>query len=287
MSNKRTFGKMCVGRLFVGFVAVGCAVSQRSLAQRDDSPSVSEQDECALSLSPPVWPEKRVVNAVLFQGVTYRQRTPRALNFDGQMYTADVAIPLLMRAFFDQTRPTEDRERALRTLSPIDSQLAGTPYIAKLIEYSENCDNRDLKLAILGTVARSLDARGLALFSTILRQEQDPVFRLAAAGPLAAWNVRSGVHALLGLLDSELMVSESQPLWWVVLKGLEDLNNLKDWGFPMATVKAEVDQINDREERLVIYRQRWKTWFANNEPRFADWKPGDTLPEITKAKARG
>jgi hypothetical protein len=130
-------------------------------------------------------------------------------------------------------------------------------------------------------VGGSLDRRALPLLFTSLTQEQDPIFQLSAAGPLAGWNVREGVGALVKLLDSELMLSETQPLWWGVLRGLEDLDNLNDWGFPMTEVKEEVEQIEDLQERWLVYRQRWKGWFANNEHRFPDWKPGDPLPEVS------
>jgi hypothetical protein len=65
-----------------------------------------------------------------------------------------------------------------------------------------------------------------------------------------------------------------------VLGGLEDLNDLKDWGFPITDVKEEVEEIEDFKARYATYRERWKEWFAENKQRFPDWKAGDPLPEV-------
>jgi hypothetical protein len=191
-----------------------------------------------------------------------------------------------MNAFFDESRPSEDRGNALRALGRVGSQLAGTLWIPRLIKYADKCNSRDLKLALVQLVASSYDPRGLPLLSSTLSQERDWEFEFSAAGPLAAWNIRDGVRTLLKLLDSEVMLSERQPLWWAVLRGLEDLNDVKGWGFPTAQVREEIETIEDWGKRMTVYRQRWKEWFAENEQQFPDWKPVDPLPRPAELDPR-
>jgi len=239
-----------------------------------------------LHVCPPIWPEKRVVDTVLTQGVTFRQSAPRTLTVDGREYVADAAIPVLMSVFFDEEKPIEDRARSLRTLGPIASRLVRSQWVPKLVDYAGHCENRQLKLLAVQILAGSCDRRALPLLSKLLSGEQDAIVRFSLAGPLAAWSIRDGVRGLVELLDSKVRLSEHRPLWSSVLQGLEELNDIKAWGFPMAQVKEAMDQIGDGQVRLAAYRQRWKEWFAENEDRFPDWKPSDPLPEVAPPEKR-
>lgn len=250
----RALWRLVTGRMLLAAVATSCAMGQAQITVHDESSRAFQERARTLHVCPPIWPEKRVVDTVLTQGVTYRQSAPRTLTIDGRKYIADAAIPVLMSVLLDEEKAIEDRARSLRTLGRIASQLVESQWIPKLVDYAEQCENPDLKLLTVQILAGSLDRRGLPLLSKLLSGEQDAILRFSLAGPLAAWNVRDGVRGLVELLDSTLKLSEDRPLWSPVLQGLEELNDIKAWGFPMAQVKKAMDQIGDGQVRLVLQR---------------------------------
>ncbi len=62
----------------------------------------------------------------------------------------------------------------------------------------------------------------------------------------------------------------------------ETKNRLKGWGFPDQEIRKAIEGRAglDREAFVASYTAEIKKWFAENERRFPDWKPGDPLPEV-------
>ena len=128
-------------------------------------------------------------------------------------------------------------------------------------------------------LAGCYDPRALGVLYGSLRDVNEGVRMFAGAG-LAARNVRDGLAELIRLLDSSKMLSQTQPQWYSVLAGLEQMNQLNGWGFPNKEITDSARRsTGNRVQFRAVLITRWEEWFAENEQRFPEWKPGDPLPE--------
>jgi hypothetical protein len=61
-------------------------------------------------------------------------------------------------------------------------------------------------------------------------------------------------------------------------------NARKGWGFPEEEVRMALKDRTDLDDdqKAAAYIAEIKKWFAQNEHRFPDWKPGDPLPKINR-----
>jgi hypothetical protein len=128
------------------------------------------------------------------------------------------------------------------------------------------------------------------LFTRVLEHEKDHTVRLSAASALAQWNARRGVAELVMLLDSDEVFP--QPVYSpygrnigdIVLGGFLSKSRDKGWGFPEEEVRNSIEAQAGLGEAMMkaLYiaevKAAIKKWFAENQDRFPDWKPGDPLP---------
>jgi hypothetical protein len=153
--------------------------------------------------------------------------------------------------------------------------------LAKLYDVASESE----KYGILICFKASDDPRGIPLFMHVLDGEKNMKLRLSAAGALAHWNIRRGVAELVNLLESKDMLSQPARMPYVrdnALDLFETKNSVKGWGFPAEDIRKSIEGGLglEREQFVALYTAEIKKWFAENDHRFPDWKPGDPLPAI-------
>jgi hypothetical protein len=143
--------------------------------------------------------------------------------------------------------------------------------------------DRSEKVALLFCLAENKDPRALPLFGEILDTQKEEYLRLPAAYGLAMWNARRGVRELIELLSVKQTES---PIRYPGIIGdkaarlLSRLNYWKSWWAPEAVLQAVAEaRAEVHDEVLDSCHAELKKWFAGNEHRFPDWKPGDPLPD--------
>jgi len=114
--------------------------------------------------------------------------------------------------------------------------------------------------------------------------ETDSMMRLYSAVALAQWNVRSGVAALIESIEEACIDATSKDPAVCKEAGNELVwfNTHKGWGLPLDDMRRSVEGQGglNQQDMGALYVSAIKTWFAENEHRFPDWKPGDPLPEV-------
>ena len=185
----------------------------------------------------------------------------------------------------NQSSAQGERERALDRLGMLSTQLNGRNCVEELIALYGSMRTREEKGALLLCLTKSLDRRGLPLLYDAVETETDPVVRLFAALGVAKWNVRRGVAELVSLFESRDVLSPSRMPYVrdYALESFRDANARKAWGFAEEGVHKSIegrDDLND-DQKIALYIAEIKKWFAGNEHRFPDWKPGDPLPEVS------
>jgi hypothetical protein len=163
------------------------------------------------------------------------------------------------------------------------THLRGHPCLRELeILYDKGgeLEKQEILLCFLG----SRDPRAVALSSRVLEKEQDMKLRLTATSVLAGWNIRRGVAELVKLVESQESLPPPARMPYVrdyALESFHHANTRKGWGLnDEETRKSIEDRAQNREEFVLLYAVEIKKWFAENEHRFPDWKPGDALPEV-------
>ena len=107
------------------------------------------------------------------------------------------------------------------------------------------------------------------------------VARFQGAYALARWNIRQGVRALINLLESGEVGPEGQRFSNEVMKVLQLLNSQENWGLSENEIAQKIGESGsglNRDQKSALHIAEIKKWFAENENRFPDWKPGDPLP---------
>lgn len=241
---------------------------------------------------------------------------PTSVKWHGREYDVESGIAALL----DLIRHPEKSDGhwnsavALTYLSMLDRHLKDRPCLDELATLYDGPGEVN-KGGILLCFKGSDDPRGIPVFIRTLDREQDMKLRLSAAAGLAQWNVRRGVAELVDLLESKEILP--QPARMVYVRdNARDLfrtkNRLKGWGFPDEEIRKSIgtqvgfdpeesrkrSEFGDeetrkavetrarvvREEFVALYISEIKKWFAENEHRFPDWKPGDPLPEASSGK---
>ena len=230
----------------------------------------------AFSASPTIW--------------TVGQEKEEEVSWQGKRYPATEGVDLLMKAALE---PSGDHDRilSLRRLEYMGSHLRKTERIPQLMKLYGRLTDRPEKVYLLFCLARSKDQRALPLFAEILDRRQEEYLRLPASYGLALWNVRRGVRELIELLSVKQTEKPIRPPGIIADEAahlLYRLNYWKSWWAPEAALQAAIEARTEvHDEVLDSCHAELKKWFAENEHRFPDWKPGDPLPEVPKSKDNG
>lgn len=236
------------------------------------------------------------------------RRLPTSVRWKEREYDVDTGIGVLMGAVRDPEKDTNERELALIGLAMLRTKLKGHPCLdelAQLYDAANEPERGGILICLLG----ARDPRGIPVFLRALDNERNMKLRLWAADALVAWNLRRGVAELIGLLDSKEVLPNPVRMPYVRDNALESLrksNAHKGWGIPDEEIRSAIDtqlgidreafkrgESVDEETRKSIeaqtrglrekfdamYFAEIRKWFAENEHRFPDWKPGDPLPE--------
>jgi hypothetical protein len=192
-------------------------------------------------------------------------------------------------------KSADERHYALLRLSMLDRYLKGRPCLDELAKLYD-VPGAVGKGAILLCFKASDDRRAIPVFIRALDKEKDMKLRLSAAAGLAQWNIRRGVAELVDLLHSDEVLPQGAQMPYVRDNALDlfcTKNRLKGWGFPdeEEKIRKSIESRSDlsHEEKGALYVAEMKAaiikWFAENEHRFPEWKPGDPLPEVQKDSA--
>lgn len=211
----------------------------------------------------------------------HKEYRTRPLPWKGHEYTPSEAIPVLMGVVQDPTSGPISRKEAFDVLDRLANQLGGTAWVPELIALYARIADREGKVGVLMCLVQSEDARAFPLYTRVLAQESDKFLRLLAAGGLSQWNVRSGVAELIRLFECTERLPNGRMIRDEAFGFFGGGNARKGWGFPEGEVRKSVEQTSEAgtEQAVALWIQEIKTWFAENQSRFPDWKPGDPLPE--------
>jgi len=182
------------------------------------------------------------------------------------------------------------RAEALRTLRRVPSNLLqNDDTVRRLMAAYGDLRGPEEKRDLL-VIVHAWSPRSLPFHARILGTETDENVRQLAASSLASWNVRRGVAGLVGILeDCNEDASIDRAACNEAAKSFSWLNRHKGWGFAEAQVRDEILSRRDisNEEMSAAFVLEIKKWFAENEHRFPDWKPGDPLPEAVPSDSKG
>lgn len=229
---------------------------------------------------PPVLPLSTADVAV--PGATTIKPSYSTVEWEGKEYDEHEGAAVLMQVIADSGTDASRRAKALERLGRLRNRDA-TP---QLVALYERFTGREERLKTIRCLISSEDPRGLPLFARILQHEQDEMVRLSAAVAMAQWNVRSGVAELIRIHDKcKDAASAHSYVCTGAANSLARLNTHKGWGFPDERIREGLLDKSDLDDhqRRELYRNEIKAWWAENEHRFPDWKPGDPLPEVPAA----
>ncbi len=249
-------------------------------------PPIPPGPESVLSLSAAFRPPPLVMAA--------SQEKEEQIFWDGKPYPAREGVDLLMKVALEpgisNDRFSVDRFHAIERLGRLGSRLRGTERIPQLMKLYGRLTSRSEKDALLFCLARSKDPRALPLFAGILETPHEAYLRVPAAYGLALWNVRSGVRELIELLSVKQTERPIRTPGIIADKAahlLSKLNYWKSWWAPGAPLQAAASaRAEVHDEAMDSCCVELKKWFAENEHRFPEWKPGDPLPEVAAPEKR-
>jgi len=213
---------------------------------------------------------------------------PTSVRWNGDDYEVDLGVKVLMSVIRDPENRERERELALLQLAMLRGHLNGCPCLDELQTMYDRATDAEKKI-ILTCFLGSRDPRGIPVFLRAIDREQNMALRLPAASGLAGWNVRRGVAELIMLIESNEVLVPPNRMPYVRDNAIEDFRNgnaRKGWGFPDEEIRKSIESRPgfDRDQFVALYTAEIKKWFAENEHRFPDWKPGDPLPEIQPAE---
>lgn len=219
------------------------------------------------------------------------QRLETTVQWRDREYSVDAGIDIVMNVVLDSEENAHERELALLQLAKLRTQLRGRLCLDELGTMYDT--SRELeKQIILTCFLGSRDPRALSIFVRTLDKEQDMKLRLSSASGLSGWNVRRGVAELVELVGSRGTLPQPARMPYVrdnALESFRKANARKGWGFPDEEIRKSVAGRTDLDEEAkgALYAAEIKKWFAENKHRFPDWKLGDPLPEVARAKEQG
>lgn len=200
-------------------------------------------------------------------------------------YDVDSGIDVVMTVVRDPEQSAHERELALIQLAMLRTQLKGRPCLDELGRIYDDAEGLQKDL-ILTCFLGSRDPRAIPVFARTLDNERSMNLRLSAASGLAGWNIRRGVTELVKLLESKEKLPQPARMAYVRHNASESFRNAnarKGWGFRYEETAQSIGiriDLSD-EEKAVLFISETRKWFAENEHRFPDWKPGDPLPEVS------
>lgn len=211
----------------------------------------------------------------------------KPIRWKDREYDVAAGIDVLMSVIRDPENNNE-RELGLVTLAMASRNMEGHQCMDELVKLYDDANDLD-KGSILICFQGSEDPRGIPVYVRTLDNSQNLKLRLWAAGALAHWNVRRGVAELVDLLESKDPVPQPSRMFYVrdnALDAFHTQNRLKGWGFRQEEVQEWVKGKTDldQDQMIALYIGQVRKWFAENEHRFPDWKPGDPLPEVALPK---
>lgn len=215
-------------------------------------------------------------------------RPRESVRWNEREYDLDSGIEVIMNAFRKSAQDAHERELALIQLAMLRAQLQRRACLQELQQAYDEAGDVEKQL-ILTCFLGSRDPRAIPLFVRTLEDEENMKLRLAAAAGLAAWNVRRGVAALVGLLESEETLKQPARMPYArdnAMESFRKANMRNGWGFASKNIGDAIafkTELNGEQEKA-LYIAEIKKWWAANERRFPDWKPGDRLPEITESR---
>jgi len=212
-----------------------------------------------------------------------RGPTRRSVRWKDQEYGVDIGVAVLMDVVRDPELTADERGLALTSLAMLETQLQGRPCMDELRKLYDTVGELE-KRGILTCFLASRDPRGIPLFVRALDKEQDNYARLIAASGLIMWNARQGVAELISFLGST-EVPQSRlypPIGDRAQQLFRTYNKRNEWGFSDEEIRNSIEAQGDLDEgqKRALYITEIKKWWAENEHRFPDWKPGDPLPEV-------
>lgn len=225
-------------------------------------------------------PDQLPISRESVTGPTARQ-LGKPIRWQDREYDVATGIDVLMRVIRE---PENDKERELGlvTLAMASRDLEGHPCLDELGKLYAAANDLD-KGSILICFQGSGDPRGIPVYDRTLENSQNLKLRLWAAGALAHWNIRRGVAELVKMLGSTEMLPPPAGMLPYVRDSALNLFRVKNihkgWGFPDDEASALAPRDVDAGQKPPPSVAEIKKWFAENEHRFPDWKPGDPLPE--------
>ncbi len=201
------------------------------------------------------------------------------VEWEGQEYHAVEGTTVLMKVIADPETDASIRAKALERLS----RLRNRDTTAQLVSLYDDLREREEKLGVMHCLIWSEDPRGFPLFARVLEHEKDNVVRLFAAVALAQWNVRPGVAEIIRFLECKEPLGP-RTVSDEAANSLRRFNRVKSWGCPEEEIRRSIESRLDvdQNEKIALYVENIRRWFAENRDRFPDWKPGDPLPAAPK-----
>lgn len=216
-------------------------------------------------------------------GVVIQTTMQRSINWEQKEYSTTEGIKVLMQVVTDAHTDPDKRADALSKLSNFGPWLHNTDNIPELIMAYSLCTDRVEKGRLISCLALSDDRRTLPLLTKYYSEAANDVARAQGAYSLAKWNIRRGVSGLISLLESRELINGRLKLANNVRKTLQRLNLQKGWGIPGKDILLKVNEVGSDvsdDQKMVLYAEEVKKWFAENKHRFPEWKAGDPLPKI-------
>jgi len=205
------------------------------------------------------------------------------VSWQGKRFPVREGVDFLMKVALEPGS-VGDHFDAIERLGRLGSQLRNTERIPQLMKLYGRLTDRSEKVALLFCLAENNDPRALPLFGEILDTQKEEYSRLPAAYGLAMWNARRGVRELIELLSvkqTESLIRYPGIIGDEAARLLSRLNYWKSWWAPETVLQAVAEaRAEVHDEVLDSCHAELKKWFAGNEHRFPDWKPGDPLPEV-------
>lgn len=205
------------------------------------------------------------------------------VNWKGRDYACAAGARVLTDIVADRHASPGLRAEALRTLRRVPSTyLRDIDTMDQVISVYDTLHDSQEKVDLIALIG-AWSPRALPFLARILDTEKDKGARQLAAAGLAGWNVRSGVAELIRVLEEcKEQASRDRTVCNEASKEFTWLNARKAWGFSEDRIREDILSRTDlnNEEMSALFVTEIKKWFAENEHRFPDWKPGDPLPEV-------
>ena len=212
--------------------------------------------------------------------VAVLRAAPSTLDWEQKSYPVSEGTNVLVGVITDPGASYEQRTNALKKLITAGPALKGSDMVPLLVAAYDALKGEQDRALIGGSLDASEDERGLPIFCRFLSEATNDLSRSQAAYALSRWNIRDGVEAMMGLLESKYVGPAGEKFSSVIVKVLQVLNQEKGWGLDDQAILQRVNlrQNLTEEQREAMHIAEIVKWWSENKKRFPDWKPGDPLP---------